>query len=227
MSVPPVRPVLYPVSLDLTDRPCLVVGGGPVGARKAGGLLACGARVTVVAPDVGPAMEGLLGELDTVHVRPYERGEAARYRLVVTATGRPDVDAAVYADAEQAGVWVNSADDPAHCSFVLPAVHRDGAVSVAVSTGGASPALAAWLRSRLATASRGAGDLADVLGDARTRLVASGRSTESLGWTALLDGPLPDLVASGDLQAARAILDAALDELGPATRQGREAPPPP
>ena len=103
-------------------------------------------------PSRGPSQPSWARPLD-VQIRPYERGEAAAYRLVVTATGDPDVDGAVYADAEEAGVWVNSADDTEHCTFMLPAVHRDGPVSVAVSTGGTSPALAGWLRGRVAPSS--------------------------------------------------------------------------
>ena len=106
-------------------------------ARKVRGLLECGALVTVVAPEVSEAMTEL-GPL-TIERRRYERGEAANYRLVVTATGDAGVDEAVYADAEAAGVWVNSADDGQHCSFILPSVHRDGPVTFAVSTGGTSP----------------------------------------------------------------------------------------
>src|SRR3974390_1118506 len=146
---------LYPVTLRIEGRPCLVVGGGPVAARKAGALLACGASVTVVAPEgyqaverLGGADRGGVGTLPVLR-RPYRAGEAADYRLVVTATGRVEVDGAVAADAEAAGIWGNSADDADHFTFLLPSVHRDGSVSVAVSTAGASPALATWLRRRI------------------------------------------------------------------------------
>jgi siroheme synthase-like protein len=179
-----------------------------VAARKAGGLLRCGALVTVIAPEVGAAMAEL-SPLD-IALRPYAPGDAASFRLVVSATGIPDVDGAVYADAEAAGVWVNSADDVAHCSFILPSVHRDGPVSVAVSTGGASPALARWLRTRLAeSGGPGLGVLADLLGLARQRLHDAGRSTERVDWDALLDGPLPALVRSGDTEAARSLVEEA------------------
>ena len=117
-------------------------------ARKAAELLRCGALVTVIAPEVCAAMAELTSL--TIARRHYAAGDAAGYRLVLTATGIPDVDGAVFADAQAAGVWVNSADDVAHCTFILPSVHRDGPVSVAVSTGGTSPALARWLRARLA-----------------------------------------------------------------------------
>jgi siroheme synthase-like protein len=201
-------PDYYPVALDLGGRRCLVVGGGPVAARKAEGLLRAGAAVTVIAPDVVPALAARPGL--TVERRPYRRGDVAGFRLVITATGRPEVDAAVFADGEAAGIWVNSADDRDHCSFILPSVHRDGTVTVAVSTGGVSPALASWLRRRLAAQTAGAGTLAELLGQARDRMRAEGRSTEDTDWAALLDGPLPGLVRAGDLDGAWALLQQAV-----------------
>jgi siroheme synthase-like protein len=200
-------PAYYPVSLDLAQRPCLVVGAGPVAARKVRGLLACGARVSVLASDIGDEMRALAPALEALEARPYAAGDVAGFRLVITATGDPAIDGAVAAEAEAAGVWVNSADDPAHCSFILPAVHRDGAVTIAVSTSGLSPALASWLRDQLA-ASCGSGldALARVLAEARQRLHDEGRSSESIDWAALLDGDLPALVRAGDDDNAKAIL---------------------
>jgi len=207
-------PAFYPVALRVAGRACLVVGGGTVAARKAAGLAACGAVVTVVAPDLDPAVEALaagpapaIGGSVTIERRRYMPGDAGRYRLVVTATGIADVDGAVACEAEAAGVWVNSADDPGHCTFLLPSVHRDGPVSVAVSTGGASPALATWLRRRIARAiGSDLGLLAELLAEARRRLQAEGRATEVVDWHALLDGPLPGLVSGGEIHAARELL---------------------
>lgn len=197
-------PRLYPVALDLRGRRCLVVGGREVAAAKAANLLSAGATVVVVAPEVDPA----IGTLDvTVERRPYRPGEAADYRLVLTATGRAEVDRQVFQDAERAGVWVNSADDPDHCSFLLPSIHRQGPVTVAVSTAGASPALAVWLRRRLEpTVGAEMGSLAQLLAEGRQQLVASGRPTASVDWAALLDGPLPELVAAGRLAEARRLV---------------------
>ena len=204
-------PAFYPVSLDVTGRACLVVGGGTVAARKARTLLDCGALVTVIAPLLAPEMEELADRLHTVERRAYASGDAARFRLVMTATGLPDIDGAVHADAEAAGVWINSADDRAHSSFILPAVYRDASVTVAVSTGGLSPAFASWLRDRLAGACGGdVGALAALIGEAREQLKRDGRPGDSVDWTALLDGPLLDYVRAGDWDNAQAIVTAAV-----------------
>ena len=201
-------PSFYPVSLDVTGRSCLVVGGGPVAAHKARGLADCGAVVTVVATSLSPEMEALAPRLHEVELRAYRTGDAERFRLVVTATGVPDVDAGVHADAESANVWVNSADDRAHSTFILPAVHRDGAVTVAVSTGGLSPAMSSWLRTRLSVeCGDWIGTLAQVLGDARRRMREAGLRVDTVDWAALLDGPLPSLVAAGELDDAVAIVE--------------------
>jgi siroheme synthase-like protein len=199
----------FPVSLDVQERPCLVVGGGKVAARKARALLACGALVTVIAPSWNAEIEALLPSLATGERRPYRKGDASAFRLVVTATGVAEVDAAVYDDADAAGVWVNCADDRAHSSFILPAVHRDGAVTVAVSTGGLSPALAAWLRTRLAVqCGNGLGTVAELLAEARARFREEGVPSESIDWASLLDGDLVELVQAGDVDDARTTVSA-------------------
>jgi siroheme synthase-like protein len=212
---------IYPVGLVVKGRRCLVVGGGRVAARKIGGLLACGAMVTVVAPEVHEAIgeladTGAIAAIDEsplgVQIRPYRSGEAADYVLVVAATGDTAVDDAVHRDATAAGIWVNVADDPSRCSFVLPAVARDGTVSVAVSTAGASPALAGWLRDRVVEAmGPGIGELAELLEEGRRRVHDQGGSTEKIDWRSLLDGSLPEMVRQGRTDEARAALDAFLD----------------
>lgn len=223
---------LYPVSLVVSGKPCLVVGGGTVAARKVQGLLQCGARVTVVAPDVvddissaasttstdtargtvaSPRSGTARGSV-TIEARPYRRPEAADYRLVITATGLPEVDRAVFADADAAGVWVNSADDLENCTFLLPAVHRDGSVTIAVSTAGASPALARWLRNEIAAMiDPDLSVLAIVLDEARSTMKSSGRSTESLDWLEIIAVQLVPLVRRGEIEQARALLRAIVD----------------
>jgi siroheme synthase-like protein len=216
----------YPVVLRVEGRPCLVVGGGPVAARKVTDLFECGANVTVVAPDIDPSIDALEATAEQrdrhLHVerRPYRAGEAAGYRLVVTATGIPEVDRRAAADAETAGIWVNSADDADHCTFFLPSVHREGAVSVSVSTGGASPALAAWLRRRIGeTLGPHLGELAELLEGGRVALRTAGRPTSSVDWTALLDGELPGLVRGGRIDEARAVIAGAVAEATKGSRR--------
>ena len=205
MTLPP----LYPVNLVVEGRPCLVVGGGPVAARKAEGLVACGARVHVVAENVGPEVRALAGV--TWEERPYEGGEVAGYRLAVAATDSDVVNDAVFRDGEEIGVWVNSADDPAHCSYTLPAVVRRGALTVTVSTGGRSPALAAWLKGRLAAEIGPEYEvLLDLVAGERDAVRAGGRSSEAIDWRKALDSDMLDLIRSGQVSQARERLQACL-----------------
>lgn len=217
----------YPVTLLVAGHRCLVVGGGAVAARKVAGLTDCGAQVTVVAPRLHQRIEERAcpksGPGSVVLARrPYRSGEAAGYRLVVAATGRPGVDREVARDATAAGVWVNCADDPQACSFLAPSVHRQGPLSVSVSSGGTSPALAAWLRRRLAeVVGPEFATVARMLQEARQQLQSSGRSTASVDWSVLLDGPLCALVASGQLRQAHDILHQHLGlARAPSTRNG-------
>jgi siroheme synthase-like protein len=135
----------------------------------------------------------------------------AGYRLAVAATDVAGTNAAVYEDGESAGVWVNGADDPEHCSFTLPAVVRRGPLLVTVSTGGRSPALAAWLKERLSSElGPEYGALLDLLADEREAVRASGRSTEELDWRKALDSDMLELIKNGHLADARERLQAGL-----------------
>jgi precorrin-2 dehydrogenase len=136
----------YFACLDLDGRRCLVVGGGKVGLEKAKGLLDCGAVVTVVAPQIDP-------ELERLPVRwrrkRYETADLEGNVLVVAATPVRSVNRRVFRDAEARSMLANVVDTPDLCSFILPAVYRRDPIALAVSTGGASPALAKRLRDEL------------------------------------------------------------------------------
>ncbi|TML93385.1 MAG: bifunctional precorrin-2 dehydrogenase/sirohydrochlorin ferrochelatase [Actinobacteria bacterium] len=200
----------YPVNLIVEDRPCLVVGGGTVAARKVEGLLACGARVHVVAPGVGDDVRALAPPA-SFEVRPYRRGEAGSYRLVIAATDSPEVNRAVFTDGERAGVWVNGADDPENCSFTLPSVLRRGALLVTVSTSGRSPALSSWLRARLeAELGPEYETLLELLATERDALRAAGRSPAAADWRSALDSGMLDMIREGQLVKARERLQACL-----------------
>jgi precorrin-2 dehydrogenase / sirohydrochlorin ferrochelatase len=137
----------YMACLDLAGRRCVVVGGGSVGYEKAVGLADCGAAVTVVSPELHPSFAEL--ELEWRQGR-YRRSDLLGAFLVIAATSDRSVNERVSRDAEARGMLCNVADVPELCNFILPAVHREGPIAVAVSTGGASPALAKRLRSQIA-----------------------------------------------------------------------------
>lgn len=182
----------YPVYLDLSGVTVLVVGAGPIAARKVAGLAAAGAVVRVVAPSVSSALDRAL--VTEVREREFVPGDLDGVRLVVTATGREGVDAAVAAAATSAGIWVNAADQPEDCSFILPAIARHGPLAVAVSTGGASPALARRLRDHAeALLSDEVVALAEDLRQRRADVRDSGGSTEDVDWSAVIDPVLPPI----------------------------------
>jgi siroheme synthase-like protein len=208
----PVEHPLYPVNLIVDGRRCLVVGGGPVALHKVRGLVEAGARVTVVASELDPEIvrlaeggDGGGGDGNVVaEPRPYRPGEAADYRLVVAATGDPAANQQVYDDAEAAGVWINSADDPERCTVTLPARLRQGRLTVTVSTAGHSPAVAGWLRDRLADELGPEYDLLiGLLAEERNRVRSEGRSTEDMDWRSALDSGILELIRAGRLEAAR------------------------
>jgi precorrin-2 dehydrogenase/sirohydrochlorin ferrochelatase len=199
----------YPVNLDLAGRRVLVVGGGDVAARKVAGLLRAGAVVTVVAPD---AVSEIAEDPDVRwHARPYRRGEVASYRLAITATDDAAVNRQVARDGEAANVLVNSADDPANCSFILPAVVRRGDLQLTVSTNGRSPAFASWARRRLEeTFTDTHASLLELLSEVRDELRGTNGTTEVSGWEDAIDDVLVDLIAAGEIDEARSRVRVAL-----------------
>ena len=186
---------IVPVGLRVEGRSVLVVGAGRIAARKAATYLDQGAVVAVVAPEHGPEMAALDVERIVREFRP--RDLRGRW-LVVTATGDPTVDGAVFRAAERRRIWCNAADDPANCSVILPAVTRAGDVTVSISTGGRSPATASWLRRRIAAIlDDDSLAVAATCAHVRTEVRSAGLSTEVDGWAEVLDRDALDLVASG------------------------------
>lgn len=182
MVPPPPATFAYPVFLDLHDVPVLVVGGGRIGARKSEGLAAAGARVRLVATEVSGYVD--TSTIDDLRPRAFQPDDLDGMRLVVTATGDEQVDAAISALARDRGIWTNAADQPIDCEFILPAIARRGRVSVAVSTDGASPALARELRNVIDEfLTDEIGELAETLAAERAAVQASGASTEDIDWT--------------------------------------------
>jgi precorrin-2 dehydrogenase len=202
----------YPIALELGGRSVLVIGAGSVGERKVEGLLAAGARVTVVAPHLTDRLRtmrdrGLLTHLD----RPYRWGDLAGQELVFVAVDDPTVAHEVRAEAQARGLWLNVADDPARCDFILPSVLRRGDLVVAVSTGGASPALARAVRETLEDViTEEYGELTALVAEVRRELRLGDVRPDATTWAHALDQELLGLVRAGHREAARHRLLASL-----------------
>jgi siroheme synthase-like protein len=160
---------LYIACLMLSGRPCLVVGGGDVGLEKVEGLLACGAAVTVVAPEAHDTLSGYAREGSIAwEQRPYRPDDLEGKFLVIAATADTDVNIGVHDDAERRQMLCNVVDVPPLCNFILPAIVRSGPLAIAISTSGASPALAKRMRDEIAeTFGEPYARLAIMLNDAR------------------------------------------------------------
>jgi siroheme synthase-like protein len=202
----------YPASLLLAGRRCVVVGAGRVAARKIDGLLEAGAAVHVVAPDLGPEVRAWrdAGRI-TVDERPFEPADLDEAWLATAATPDPAVNGAVYEAGEARRVFVNAADDPAHCSLTLMSVVRRGDLVVTIGTGGRSPALATYLKDHVATEMGPEWEvLLELLGEERERLRAAGTSTETVDWRRAIDSGMLDLIRTGRVAQAKELLRACL-----------------
>jgi precorrin-2 dehydrogenase/sirohydrochlorin ferrochelatase len=197
---------LYPIFVDLARVRTVVIGGGVIAEGKIRGLLATGADVTVVSPTLTAFLADTARDARLRHrPRTYRYGDLDGMALAFAATGDSVVNAAVAAEGKLRGVWVNAADDPANCDFILPAVLRRGALTVAVSTGGASPAVARTVKEEL---ERHFGDeyttLVEVAGAVRRRLRAERRSVDAGRWSAALADPaFRRLITAGEHEPAR------------------------
>lgn len=196
----------YPVFLDLRDRPCVVVGGDAAAGAKVESLLAAGARVTVVAPELVGALADLAAAGAVRHLaRPYRTGDLDGAFLAISVLADPAVNQPLWEEAEARGIPANVMDDVPRCSFIAPSIVRRGHLAVAISTAGRAPALAVRLRERLerllgpeharflelAEALRGR--LADRHPDFATRRAL---------WYRLVDSDVLDLLARGREAAA-------------------------
>jgi precorrin-2 dehydrogenase/sirohydrochlorin ferrochelatase len=209
----------YPLFALIEDRACLVVGGGAVGERKVGDLLAAGARVTVVSRELTPGLAELAAQ-GRLH---FIQGDFTPQHLdgmilVVGATDNMEVNRQVSAAAQARGLLVNIVDAPDLCTFIVPAQVRRGLLTIAVSTGGASPALARKVREELEERfGPDYGRYLRVLQAVRDQVLARRRGhPENLRlFQGLVAGPLQEAVAHGDRPRALAVLEKALGEVLP------------
>jgi len=206
----------HPVFLDLRGRSCVVVGGGAVAQQKVQSLLDAGARVTVVSPSLVDALERLAATHEIVHhARAYRRGDLDAAALAYVAVDDETIQAAVAADAAASGVPVNVVDVPRLCTFISPAVVRRDPVMVAISTGGASPALARRLREELEErVGHEYGVAAMILARLRPVVQRAEADPEARARTfaRLVEGPLLDALRKRDTAGVDAILRDAAGE---------------
>ena len=202
----------FPVNLVVAGRRCVVVGGGRIAARKVAGLLEAGAEVVVVAPTAGEQIRewAAIGAV-TLHERAFAPPDLEDAWLAFSATGDPAVDRAVAEAAEAGRVWLGTADEPSVGSLTAVSALRRGDLVVTVGTGGRSPALAAWLRRRLADElGPEYATLVDIMSEARERLRSEGRPTEDADWRSALNSGMLDLIRAGRVDEAEELLRACL-----------------
>ncbi|MEA2359496.1 MAG: precorrin-2 dehydrogenase [Solirubrobacteraceae bacterium] len=206
----------YIACLKLTGRRCLVVGGGEIGLEKVEGLLACDGDVTLIAPDAVPELQELAAEGSIRWERRAYAGPADLdgVFMVIASTDDTDVNIAIYEDAERRAMLANIVDVPPLCNFILPAIVRTGPLAIAISTAGASPALAKRMKD----------EVSELFGEEYARLAIL--LNDARGWAkgtlptyqdrkAFFEGivngrPDPiELLRAGDEQAVRDLIDAA------------------
>ena len=205
----------YIACLKLTGRRCVVIGGGEVGLEKVEGLLACDAAVTLIAPAANDALTALAqeGSIDWQR-REYRRDDLERAFLAIAATDDTEVNIRVYEDAEQRAMLVNVVDVPPLCNFILPAIVRSGPLAIAISTAGASPALAKRMKREIAELFGSAyADLAILLNDARgwaKATLPTYRDRKDFFESIVNGEPDPiELLRAGDAAAVRDLIAAA------------------
>ena len=198
----------YPITLvGLANTRCAVIGGGKVAARKVAALQAAGARPVVISPDLDAALQRRLedNQIDVIQ-REYQPGDLAGIGLVIAATDNPATNEAVWQEAQTIGCLVNVVDDPDRCNFHVPAIVRRGDLTLSVSTGGNSPALARRIRRSLEQQFDSAyGPYLALLGELRPLVqerVASQAQRKML-WESLLDTQILELLRAGATDAAR------------------------
>ena len=191
----------YPVSLNLKNRKCVVIGGGEVAERKVETLLEFGASVSIVAPELSPRLRSLKQEGLVTHVGGVYMPEVLDGALlVIAATDDREVNRSVSSESQRRGILVNVADDPELCTFFMPAVLRRGDLVISVSTSGKSPALARRLREELESRfGPEYGQLADLLGELREEVKAgcTDPADRNRAFQRILDSDVLDLLRQG------------------------------
>ena len=208
-------PAYYPVFLNLTGKRCVIIGGGTIAEGKISKLKETGAQVTIISPDATPAIQKLAkkGVVEWT-AREYRPGDLEGAFLGIAATDKRQVNQQIFQEATELGVVLNVVDDPELCAFIAPSIVQRGPVTVAISTGGTSPALARKLRESLADApALEWADLAHVLSKARKEIKKRGVAVDPQRWQCCLTPDLLSLAQAGqEEQALEQVISGLLDE---------------
>jgi precorrin-2 dehydrogenase/sirohydrochlorin ferrochelatase len=202
---------VYPICLvNLHERTCVVVGGGRVAERKVDALLECQTRLIVISPTLTPELRRRAEAGKFAHVaRPYRDGDLEGAFLCIAATDDREVNRQVWHEADARGVLVNTVDDTSHSHFIVPAVIRRGDLTIAVSTGGLNPALAAEIKDQMASLfGPEYGDLLQILDELRPRLIAELSPERRRAFVnAVVNADIASLLPAGDRAGALARIE--------------------
>jgi precorrin-2 dehydrogenase/sirohydrochlorin ferrochelatase len=206
----------YPVYLNLAGKQCVIIGGGTIAQGKIAALRQSGAVITLISPDATPGIQRAVQRGDVEWLpRKYQPGDLAGAFIAVAATNVWHVNREIYEEADRLGVLLNVVDDPDLCTFIAPSIVRRGPVTLAISTGGASPALARKLRETLANdANLRWSDLAGVLGRARKLIKEKRTVVDPERWQCCITEELLQMAQDGREEAALESLLARLLDQG-------------
>lgn len=203
----------YPIYLDIKNKPVLVIGGGKVAAEKLAGLYAAEASVTIVSPALLDEVRAYVASGWATHLqRPWQESDLdSDWVIVMVATDDGAVNAAVAAGCRERRIWVNAADDPKNCTFILPAVVRKGNITIGISTAGSSPALARRLREEISLYLTDELEaLADLLAEVRQDLRQMGLRVDGETWQRAITPDLRWLLVQKRFAEATCMLKTAL-----------------
>lgn len=204
---------LLPVALNVQDKPCLIVGGGAVAARKAASLLECGARVTVVSPQLSDGFASLHSEIEH-QARGFDSGDGAGFKLIFACTDKREVNAQIAREAQEIGAWCSVADDAPASDFHAAATIRRGEICIGVTTSGGSPALSKHLKARVEECVGPEYEaLLQLMSERRTKLKTQIEAQDQRAqlWRAILHSDALELLKQQRPEAATALLDSLLN----------------
>ena len=210
----------YPIFINIKDKPCLVVGGGEVAARKIRLQLLAGAKITVIAPQLGPTVTNEMQDQIQYIQREFIETDIQGFRLITAATDDAKVNRRVSELAQAINVPVNIVDQPELCSFITPSIIDRDPVTIAISTGGGAPVLARMLRSKLeafipATYGNLATSMQSMRDKVKQRFVEE--NERRVFWESIVQGPIAELFFSGKVKQAQKAIEVEIDQYNPST----------